>query len=79
MLYKKIHRQFLREFKVGRKYRFGGVVFEITGKPYICGRYIRVDEVNIFEEWTYDTYDIIIALDNGKMSIKIKDIITWLD
>lgn len=76
MLYKKIHRQFLRE---GRKYRFGGVVFEITEKSYICGRYIRVDEVNIFEEWTYDTYDIIIALDNGKMSIKIKDIITWLD
>lgn len=73
MLYKKIHRQFLREFKVGRKYRFGGVVFEITGKPYICGRYIRVDEVNNYDE---GTYDLIVDLDSGKM---IYDYITWLD
>lgn len=79
MLYKKIHRQFLRQFRIGRKYRFSGCRFEITGKPYICGRSIQVDEVNIFEEGTIDTYDVIIALDNGKMSIKIKNIITWLD
>ena len=76
MLYKKYHRNFVSQFKKGRKYKFSGVVFEITGKPYICERTIEVDEVNIFEEGTYDTYDVIVDLDSGKM---IYNYITWLD
>ena len=76
MLYKKIHRQYLKEWRVGRKFkcksRFG--VFEITGKPYIFGRHIRVDEVNKYEE---ETYDLILALDNGRRWNM--NIVTWLD
>lgn len=43
MLYKKVHRQFLREFKKGRKFKVGDDVFKVTGKPYtyidrnLCG------------------------------------------
>ena len=47
MLYKKVHRQHLREFKVGRKFKYddggGSKVFEITSKPHIEGDYIWVD------------------------------------
>lgn len=37
MLYKKIHRQHLREFRKGRKCKFlgGDIVYEITTKPHI--------------------------------------------
>lgn len=35
MLYKKIHRQFLRGFREGRKFKCEGEVYEVAGKPYI--------------------------------------------
>ena len=35
MLYKKIHRQFVKEFKKGREFKVGDHVFKVTGKPYI--------------------------------------------
>ena len=37
MLYKKVHRQHLREFKVGRKIKFCGIdiVYKITKEPFI--------------------------------------------
>lgn len=36
MLYKKIHRQYLREWKVGRKYKTSsGKVYKVSRKPYI--------------------------------------------
>ena len=37
MLYKKIHRQFLRECRIGRKYKrcSSNVVDVVTGKPHI--------------------------------------------
>ena len=36
MLYKKIHRQYVKEFRVGRKFRDSfGEVYEITQKPQI--------------------------------------------
>lgn len=80
MLYKKVHRQFVREFRVGRKFKYknssgGGVfgVYEVTRKPYICGRSIKVNEINNYDE---GTYDLIVDLDSGKM---IYDYITWLD
>lgn len=40
MLYKKIHRQYLREFKKGREFRVGDDVYKVNGKPYIKGGYI---------------------------------------
>ena len=45
MLYKKIHRQFLREFRVGRKFKYGNsrVVHEVTSKPRIEGDCIQVE------------------------------------
>lgn len=37
MLYKKIHRQYLREWRVGRKFKLdNGLVYEITREPFIC-------------------------------------------
>ena len=77
MLYKKYHRQYLREWRIGRKFKYNHCssgIFEVTGKPYICGRNIQIDEVDRFDEYEYDT---VIALESGKMSIK--NIITWLD
>lgn len=38
VLYKKVHRQYLRQFKVGRKFKCDGEVHEIIKEPYI-GRY----------------------------------------
>ena len=76
MLYKKIHRQHLREWRIGRKFRYKSSfgVYEVTGKPYICRRYIRVDEVNNYEE---KTYDLIVALNDGRLWNT--DVIIWLD
>ena len=46
MLYKKVHRQYLREFKVGRELRFFGCKFviKITKEPNIQGSYIWLNE-----------------------------------
>ena len=35
MLYKKVHRQYVKEFRRGRKYEFDGKVREVTRKPHI--------------------------------------------
>ena len=35
MLYKKIHRQHLRQWRIGRRFKIDGYVDEVTGKPYI--------------------------------------------
>lgn len=45
MLYKKIHRQFVRQFWVGRRYWYRGEMYEITKKPHIgfCDKCINVD------------------------------------
>lgn len=36
MLYKKVHRQYLREFRIGRRFKdkYDNCIDEITGKPY---------------------------------------------
>ena len=41
MLYKKIHRQYLRQLWKGRKFKYDGEVYEVTRKPYIEGSNIR--------------------------------------
>ena len=37
MLYKKIHRQYLRQFRIGRwfKYKYSRTVYEVTSEPHI--------------------------------------------
>ena len=71
MLYKKIHRQYVKEFRVGRKYKLYGdddVVCEIAGKPYIDieGSCINTDC------W------FLISLSSGRLFFN-KDDFEWLD
>lgn len=49
MLYKKIHRQYVKEFRKGRKFKTKYTVSEVIGKPYIEeeGYYIGVDLFNL--------------------------------
>lgn len=69
MLYKKVHRQFLRQFWKGRKFRiFGDEVYEVTSKPYIEKDY-NGNYINIYRWY-------LISLDSGKMILH--NIITWL-
>lgn len=58
MLYKKIHRQFLREFRVGREFKFFDVleeVYEVTQKPYIdingIMAYLKGDSSGVNMRW----------------------------
>ena len=39
MLYKKVHRQYLKEWRLGRKYEMYGEVCEVTREPYIASEY----------------------------------------
>ncbi len=75
VLYKKIHRQYLKEWRKGRKFKYrcsyAMNVYEITKEPHICERYIQVEEVDRYNE---KVYDVIITLDSGKI---IADV-TWL-
>lgn len=78
MLYKKIHRQYLREFRIGRGYRYENESVyrnRITRKPYINEDYIQIDVDN---EYFGDRCIALIALYSGKMWYKFK-IITWVD
>ena len=69
MLYKKIHRQYVKEFRRGRKYEYDdgcdSKVFEITRKPQIVENFI----------WVGNLY--IIPLFSGQLLYKEE--ITWLD
>ena len=44
MLYKKIHRQYLREWRLDRKFRFrdNKEVYRVAIKPYIDEGYIKI-------------------------------------
>lgn len=80
MLYKKVHRQHLREFWEGRRFEvrtYSSVnVYEVTSEPYIEGLdyQILVDRS--------DGYDMLLiplcGLDKGKLRHKFP-IIKWLD
>lgn len=67
MLYKKIHRQCLREWRVGRKFRICDYskVIEITEKPHL-----KSDSI-----WVADW--CLISLDDGSMWPK--GVTEWLD
>ena len=68
MLYKKIHRQYLKNFRLGRKFKFCGLpeVYEITREPRIGLCYISTDR------W------LLIELYSGKMTLH-DGYITWID
>lgn len=80
MLYKKIHRQYVKEFRVGRKFMWCGDVCRVTGKPnidYSEGSICVSVSVNI-------SWSLIVINDNyfGDYSIGErldKDNITWLN
>lgn len=73
MLYKKIHRQHLREWRIGRRFRFYDDVnnwaYKITSEPYIKDNYIVILRGS--------TYNILIDLYDGKMCYKDK--VVWLN
>ena len=80
MLYKKIHRQYLREFKRGRKFKIRninckGKEYEVTKEPYVKGNLILADRSN--------GYDMDLIFKGSihcicKDTILSKDI-TWLE
>ena len=73
MLYKKFHRQFIRQFWKGRKFRFndGGNIYEVTFGPYISWTGNIVVDISNRDAWR------IIRLSTGKL--RYKDNIEWLE
>lgn len=72
MLYKKVHRQFLREFRIGRRFKYGSfkTIYKITNKPYIDQNYsIRIVE----------NFPLISMTGPFSGSMLSRDWITWLD
>ena len=73
MLYKKVHRQFVREFWEGRRFKYNdsSFIYEVTKESYIekddDGNYISTDR------W------YLISLDSGKIMTGILHNKTWLD
>ena len=65
MLYKKVHRQHIREWRLGREFKIRGEVDEVASGPYTKGGFI----------WIGNWY--LIHLLSGKL--KHKDDITWLN
>lgn len=72
MLYKKVHRQYLREFRLGRKLRFCGIdiVYEITKEPSI----MRIGYQVLVERSS--CHMMLISLFSG---VIYQYEITWLD
>lgn len=73
MLYKKYHRNYLKQFRIGRRFKFHeneGNVFGVTCKPYIekdyKGNYINIS----ITRW------YLISLVSGKIVLRH---ITWLN
>lgn len=57
MLYKKVHRQYVRQFRIGRKYKFSSYVYEVIEKPYI----------NIRKGYIAAECRVLIIISSGKM------------
>ena len=75
MLYKKVHRQYLRQFKKGRKFKFYKEVYEAISKPFI-----DYPKICIWCDWC--RLYLIMMVDNDVShsgEIIGKDKITWLD
>ena len=79
MLYKKVHRQYLREFRIGRKYRIGKDEKIVAKKPYIEGKCIMVFYTIDGRRFCSD--QILISIGGRQYTGQIwhKDDITWID
>lgn len=78
MLYKKFHRQYVKEFRLGRKFRYnGGNIFEVTREPCINKYYIYIE----IEKKLYDCNILrlipLTLLNKGKLWCKKE--IKWLN
>ena len=72
MLYKKVHRQYLREFRTGRKFKFYDdniINFNVTREPYFVGRMVCIDE-------NRGNCKAVLSILSGR--VKNKEIV-WLD
>ena len=81
MLYKKVHRQYLRECKIGRKFRFRGEVYKVTGKPFIYYSEGSIC-VKCSGPGNWDYWDLVVVNDFYGWSIGKrldKDNIEWLN
>lgn len=67
MLYKKIHRQHVRQFWMGRRFEYRGDIYEITKKPRIGRGQSRV----VVDGW------FLISLGSGRLCNR--DVFKWLD
>ena len=82
MLYKKIHRQYLREFRIGRKYRIANDERVVAKKPYIHknGKYIMV--FSTIDGSSFCSDQVLITIGGNGLFLGQfwhKDDITWLD
>ena len=78
MLYKKYHRQYVREFRVGRRFRYGsGNIFEITSKPQIDRYYIYIGIDKRLYNCNILRLTPLTLLGKGRLWGKKE--ITWLD
>lgn len=77
MLYKKIHRQYVRQFWRGRKYKFFSV-WEVIKEPYIDEGYIKI---GISKYGVEDKIEDTLMSIAGGYSVwhKAKDVIEWLN
>ncbi len=66
MLYKKTHRQYLREWRLSRRFKHEecGNVYRITKEPYIDGRYITIECI----DETHYGYDFSLIYMTGDSS-----------
>lgn len=79
MLYKKYHRNFVRQFKKGTRYKFvnsRGMVCEVNVEPFIDVVNIKVYS-NIIKEGVYTTVQVqtTIINHNGQLMKYKKDVI----
>ena len=85
MLYKKVHRQYLREFRMGRKFRLNdGVKYRIDTKPFIssvgCIAVNLLNLTSLFEGSPYSVYlELIYITDPRSGILQYKDKIIWCD
>lgn len=83
MLYKKTHRQHVRKYWIGRKFKYGDCeeVYKVTGKPYIGRRDIIVNVVDCdhIEEVKWNLVRLVGLLEGYTAEGKSKSRITWLN
>ena len=80
MLYKKTHRQLVRECRKGRKYKYGNdvLVYKITREPYINGHHILIDVITRYNEYPGENLITMKNRESGWVWLD-KDYVTWLN